>query len=259
MASVVIPPWISTTPSDFAQAAEAGQRLGLERRGQDISQQEEQQKLGMSQAEMANNAALEQQKMQMQAAESAQQQAVERQRIQATQEIAANRLRLSTDAAARKFQQQQAYQQAIQSGMDPIKAMMQFGPTMGQSMSGVGQLGLTQARERMASLPPQFVADPNNPDRTLGVTYGGQFHPAAAPRAATKGASLGGKARLAAAVKAVETARLPEDVKAAQDRLDKIAEEVDNPPSEDETGDESGGASPTQDEKDPLGLFNQSQ
>jgi len=134
------------------QAAEAGQRLGLERRGQDISQQEEQQKLGMSQAEMANNAALEQQKMQMQAAESAQQQAVERQRIQATQEIAANRMRLATDAAARKFQQQQAYQQAIQSGMDPIKAMMQFGPTMGQSMSGVGQLGLTQAKNRMAEI-----------------------------------------------------------------------------------------------------------
>jgi hypothetical protein len=223
---VEIPPWLETRPSDFAQAAEAGQRLGLERRGQDISQQEEQQKLGMSQAEMANNAALEQQKMQMQAAESAQQQAVERQRIQATQEIAANRLRLSTDAAARKFQQQQAYQQAC---------------------------------ERMASLPPQFVADPNNPNRTLGVAYGGQFHPTAAPRPAAKGPSLGGKARLQAAILAVKNARLPEDQKAAQDRLDKIADEVDNPDSEDETGDESGASAPTQDEKDPLGLFNQSQ
>ena len=111
-------------------------------------------------------------------------------------------------------------------------------------MAGVGQLGLAQAREKMASLPPQFVTDPNDPKRTLGVTYGGQFHPASMPRTSSA-PSLGAKARLAAAVEAVKTARLPEDVKAAQDRLDKIAEEVDNPDPEDETDGSSDGSANT--------------
>jgi len=256
MPSVVIPPWLSTTPSDFAQAAEAGQRLGLERRGQDISQQEEQQKLGMSQAEMANNAALEQQKMQMQAAESAQQQAVERQRIQATQEIAANRLRLSTDAAARKFQQQQAYQQAIQSGMDPIQAMMKFGPTMGQSMSGVGQLGLMEAKNRMAEIPPKLITDPSSGlqawhvpgERPIPVPKG----KAQLPQKMSAGDAVDVdilKAKILSLTKSPQSMLIPgheNDLKNAEAELKKITSKykhpVDNPPSEDETGDESGGS-----------------
>ena len=76
---------------------------------------------------------------------------------------------------------------------------------------------------------------PGPDGKAAGYTYGGRFYPtprSAAPKPAAPG--IGAKARLAAAQKAVENAVTPEDRKSAQENLDKIAEEIDNPETEQE-------------------------
>lgn len=158
-----VPPWLDVRPSDFAKAQQEGSRLGLEQSGQNL--------------EAAKAAA----SMAMQQQDAQQQMQVERERAAAQQQEQQARIRLLTEQAARKFQAQQAYQSALASGMDPVQAMMTHGPAMGESMTGLGTMSAAKTREKMASMPPQFVNDPNNPKTTLGVTYGGQFHPVRQP------------------------------------------------------------------------------
>ena len=60
-----------------------------------------------------------------------QQQLLEQQQQQQVQnQIAQDRMKLLTTNAARQYQAQQDYQNAIQSGVDPIKAAMRYGPAM---------------------------------------------------------------------------------------------------------------------------------
>ncbi len=150
----VIPPWLDVHPSDFAQAAQAGVRAGLERRGQDLSEERSQDEL-----------ALQQHSQQVQ-------EEIARQRLSQQQKEQEARIGIATEAAARKYQAQRGYQDAVASGVDPIQAMMKFGPLMGQSMSGVGSLGLAQARERNAQIPPSMIFDPNDPKRLVAIRDG---------------------------------------------------------------------------------------
>ena len=175
MALGTIPPWLDVNPSSFTQAAEGGARLGLEAKSQADQQAQEQQRIG-----------LQAQAQRQQIGQSQAQLALETERQAAAQAEAQQRLQLETQAAARKFQAQQGYQQAIQQGADPIHAMMQFGPLMGESMAGLGPLSLSQTRMQQASIPPQPV---NGPDGSvIGQTYGGKFYPV--PRTATPKATL---------------------------------------------------------------------
>ena len=126
------PGWIST--GDFTLAAEGGARLGLEAKSQADQQAQEQQRIG-----------LQAQAQRQQIGQSQAQLALETERQAAAQAEAQQRLQLETQAAARKFQAQQGYQQAIQQGADPIHAMMQFGPLMGESMAGLGPLSISRS------------------------------------------------------------------------------------------------------------------
>src|SRR5450631_4104743 len=104
---VVIAPWLH--PADPLKAASEGSRIGLEYRGQDIGANEHAASLGQQASEFAQSQALDQEKIQGSLAE------------------AKARNDLATTLAARKFQAQQQYQQAVAGGADPVQAMMQFG------------------------------------------------------------------------------------------------------------------------------------
>ncbi len=158
MALGTIPPWLDVNPSSFTQAAEGGARLGLEAKSQADQQAQEQQRIG-----------LQAQAQRQQIGQSQAQLALETERQAAAQAEAQQRLQLETQAAARKFQTQQGYQQAVQGGMDPIHAMMLFGPSMGESMAGLGPLAMSQTRMQQAAVPPQPVEG--------GQTYNGRFYP----------------------------------------------------------------------------------
>ena len=221
MALGQIPPWLDVKPSDFTQASEEGARLGLQQADQRQQGQLERERIAAQYAEMGQRAS-----------ESFQQQQLEQERISGELADQKARTDLATSVAARKAQAQLAYQHAIQTGVDPILAMQQFGPQMGTSLTGLGTLGLDLLRTKQASIPPQMIPGPDG-TKPAGYTYRDRFYPTPA-KVAPKVVGLGAKARLAAATKAVETAVTPEQIKAAQANLDKIADEIDNP-KEDES------------------------
>jgi multidrug efflux pump subunit AcrA (membrane-fusion protein) len=169
-----IPPWLAVNPRDFTSAAEAGARLGLESKSE--ADQQTQENANRQQQAIESNASLGQR-----AAESAGQQQLEAERLAAQQAEAQQRLQLETQAAARKFQAQQGYAQAVQQGVDPIHAMMQFGPLMGESLAGLGPLSLSQTRMKQAAIPPAAIPGPDG--KPVGYTYDGQMHMLPAPKA----------------------------------------------------------------------------
>lgn len=167
MAIAAIPPWLDINPTQFTQAASEGARLGLESKSEEDQQTQE--NANRMQQGLQENASRQQQ-----AAENAGQQQLEQERLAAQKAEAAQRLQLETQSAARKFQAQQGYAQAVQQGADPVHAMLQFGPQMGESLSGLGPLSLSQYRMQQASLPPQPFVGPDG--KPAGVTYGGAAH-----------------------------------------------------------------------------------
>ena len=167
MALGQVPEWLQVNPRDFTAASESGARIGLDAAAQTNQANQEQARLGQSAAEAELN-------RRQQASESAANQQLEQERMAAQQQEAKTRLQLETQTAARKFQAQQAYQQAVSGGMDPVQAMMQFGPQMGESMSGLGPLALDKFKTQQAALPPQPFMGPDG--KPAGVTYGGTAH-----------------------------------------------------------------------------------
>jgi hypothetical protein len=166
--SVVIPEWLQTRPSDFLKADEEGVQAGLQQRGQDLEHS-------------ARMAAIAQQGADAQL--SAQEQS---ERTAVAREVAKNRMQLQTANAANIFQQQQQRQRAIDGGMSPIDAWLQFPGTSSGSPGGGAFAAYN--REHRASLPLQMVPDPNDPTKTLGVYDGANFHPI--PRSAAKAPAI---------------------------------------------------------------------
>ena len=158
-----IPPWLDIHPADFLSAAESGARLGEEA------------------AQMGQTKQLEEERMGEEAAQSSAAHQLEAQRQAAEQNEAQQRLALETQAAARKFQAQQAYQQAVNGGADPIDAMMKYGPLMGQDIGSLGSLALNRFRTQQASMPPQMI--PGTAGQPAGYTYDGRFYPSRPPSA----------------------------------------------------------------------------
>lgn len=156
----VIAPWLNTRPADFGQAAEAGARLDLQRRAQEQQAQEAAMRIQAAQAEAASRAQMEHEK------------------LQAEQAMIQQKQGIDSQAAARKFQAQQAYQQAIASGMDPSQALMMHGPAMDISPASMGVEAMRQNRPQV---PLEFVKGPNG--EVIGATGGSNFK--FAPRAAT--------------------------------------------------------------------------
>lgn len=83
--------------------------------------------------------------------------------------------------AALKYQAQQGYQQAIASGVDPIQAILKFGPAMGAS----GDVGAAiRTRAAMAPKPPPTIQMQQGPDGTMIPLLTAQGHTSVIPRSA---------------------------------------------------------------------------
>jgi len=163
--AVILPDWLK--PADPLRGAEEGASLGLQQRGQNISAGENAARLAQSAQEAGAAHQMQQQQF---AASMAEQKA---------------RLDLETQTAARKFQAQQGYQQAIQQGVDPKDALLQFGPLMGIPATGYGAITGQQFKQDQAMIPPQFINDPDT-GRPTAITVNGQTHVLPQPRAAAK-------------------------------------------------------------------------
>ena len=176
---VVIPPWLQTRPADFLAAARGGAEVGAQLHGQDLEH-------------AARMAAISQQAAEagMRAREASERLAVER-------EAAQSRMALLTQAAANRYQQQQMRQRAIEGGMSPVEAWLQFPGSQGEQ-PGPGEFAAYNNQQR-ASAPLETVADPNNPGKAAGFRIGSRFYPM--PRAAAGAGADKFTPREAAAIK----------------------------------------------------------
>lgn len=75
-------------------------------------------------------------------------------------------------AAAQKYQAQQGYQQAVAQGMDPIQAILKFGPAMGAASSVAPA---ARAQQQMQPKPPSISMVPG-PDGKLVPVLQGSGH-----------------------------------------------------------------------------------
>jgi len=160
MALDTIPPWLQTNPQEWGNLANAGARLDVERQNIANAQQQVQRESAQKQMQIQMLKDQQDREYNMQV----QQHAVDTQMKQ-------QQLQMATQAAARKFQAQQQYQQLVQSGVDPVQAAMRIGPEMG-SMVGMGQLARDD-RPMPAPMPFDFG------ENGKGVVDGhGTWHPA---------------------------------------------------------------------------------
>lgn len=136
MPAYPMPPWLQgASPEALAQLALSSARATSEVQMEKarLSQQQQQ-----AQAEMAQRAEIATQAhdREMQQLETAKAyQGIQTQLRQKELDQAQQALTITATAAARRFQAQQQYQQAIASGVDPAQAILQFGPAMGQQAS----------------------------------------------------------------------------------------------------------------------------
>lgn len=130
-----LPPWIQ--PADEVGATVQGYHIGAQLGAQQAAQR-------FQELQMARLAE-----------QSAQQQA----RWEAEFGLQKAQQEQQAKEAAAKFEAQNRYAQAVQGGMDPLTALVQFGPQMGQNVGAVASAQRTiqaqeRADERSKELPP---------------------------------------------------------------------------------------------------------
>ena len=147
----------------LTQASEEGLRLGQAARAQSAQEDQAQQGFDIQKQGQLNQVAQSQAQQHLQAESQAAQQAE-----------AQARLKLELQTAAQKSQAQMAYQKAIQGGADPVQAMQQFGPAMGETnLTGLGSLAMSNYRMHQASLPPAALLGPDG--KVAGYSYNGSL------------------------------------------------------------------------------------
>lgn len=149
-----LPPWIQ--PADEAGQTAAGFQIGMHLGAQQAAQQNAAQSMALEKEKQAfiEQAGLRQ--MQLKAIEDAREQA---------------KFGLQAAAAARKSDALLGYQKAVAEGMDPMKAMLQFGPGMGQPVTAVA--AAARALAPKAQMTPTLL---DLGSGVKGVQAGNQFH-----------------------------------------------------------------------------------
>jgi hypothetical protein len=216
-----IAPWL--IPADPLQAAKAGTSAGLEYRGQDIQANEH----AASLAEAAQEAQMAHQ--------------IEQEKVTGTLAQAKAQSDIESKQAAQKFQAQHGYQLALDSGEDPVKALLRFGPQMGASTSGLGQIMLENFKNRQSAMVPQPVINPKT-GKVDAYQLGGTLHMTASQGSGKATVPPGLKARLDAAVKMLTSDPDPRHAAANQKRVDELANEMDKTLAGDGEGDGEGQA-----------------
>lgn len=146
------PPWLNVGPRDFGNAASEGARLDLARQQADTEAAMNAVRLGIQKQQSDRDFALQ-----------SEQHALD-------SEVKRQQLTLQTQAAARKVQAQQQYNQLVASGVEPAQAMLKVGPNLGESLVGAGQL----ARWGQPPPPPKSIDFGNGQG---GVYYNHRYFP----------------------------------------------------------------------------------
>lgn len=163
MANYPIAPWLhpQDTVGPYVQGLHLGAQLQQER--QRLSQQASQAavKAQMDQEQMERETMIAQQRIEVSKAQQQQEVALKQQELAQHQQT----IQLATEAAARKFQAMQSYQQELaQPGADPLKLIMKYGPAMGQQ--GSPEAAAIRASQMAAKQGPGGL--PNVPVMKVG-------------------------------------------------------------------------------------------
>lgn len=155
MAEYQIPPWLrGPNPGELGNLYMEGLRAGqaVQMQKAKLAQEDQQFQMQMqAQAEQRQREALrEQTQMDIQKQYQQAQIGLRKQELDQQQQ----KIGMATQLAARKMQAQQRYQQMIQSGVDPAKALLEVGPDLAQSMTGAAAL-------YKSTLPKPPVAPPS--------------------------------------------------------------------------------------------------
>lgn len=196
------------TPGELGQLAHAGATLQLEKRRLEQQAVQEQTAMAMRAQQAAQQHQEQMSQMETEQAYRQIQTTLRQKEIDQANEA----LKLRAVQMARRFQAQQAYQDAIQSGADPEKAILQFGPAMGQSASSVA---IAQGKaNRTAATSPESVVEVDGHKFMKAVnpnTGAAAYHPLAEPKQAKM---------------SPEEKELRMQVRQAQAAFDKSAKEV---------------------------------
>lgn len=131
-------PWLDVNPQTASDTFQGGLRTGAAIAGQKFQEQQSQQDLELRKQELAK----------------------QEEQMAVQNELARQKMTLATQSAARQFQAQQDYQNAITNGLDPSKAAMTYGPAMsGGRMTGYSPI-FTGYQKANAPPPPAFDAKP---------------------------------------------------------------------------------------------------
>lgn len=176
-----IPPWL--IPADPAGFAARGMALGLQASGQRAENayraaalQERSQAAAADLAAQEQARAFEQQFRMQQAARAEQQNAQE-------MALAQQQHQLAAQAAGKKFEAMQNYENAVKGGMDPNSAILLYGPAMGQSTAEAAVIRANAMRKPPAPATWEVKQGPGG--EKAWVSSAGGFHMIPAPKAAT--------------------------------------------------------------------------
>ena len=155
MANYPIAPWLhpQDTVGPYVQGLHLGAQLQQER--QRLAQQanEAAVRTQLQQQQLEQETMQAQQRLEVQKAQHQQEAALKQQELAQHQQ----QIQMATEQAARKYQAMQAYQQEVASGGDPLKAILKYGPAMGQQ--GSPEAAAIRAQQMAARQGPGGLPD----------------------------------------------------------------------------------------------------
>lgn len=181
MATYPIAPWLhpQDTVGPYVQGLHLGAQLQQER--QRLSQQaaEAAVRAQMQQEQMERESMIAQQRIEVSKAQQQQEVALKQQELAQHQQT----IQMATEQAARKFQAMQAYQSEVAGGGDPLKAILKYGPAMGQQASAeaaairASQLAARQGPGGLPNVPVMKLGSTQDEFAMFPSATGTGFHP----------------------------------------------------------------------------------
>lgn len=154
-ANIMIPPWLEKP--DYPGVYQRGVALGLQAADQAARER-------MHSASLAQEAATKREAMALQReamAQAAQDQANEMRLREAASQRQQQQFELEAADAARRVQGQMKYNSLIQSGMDPMQAMMQTPEVWGNTLTGVASaMKESERQKRLENWKPSEMTTP---------------------------------------------------------------------------------------------------
>ena len=158
-ASYPIPPWLQTKPSDaaetFISAYHAGATVNIAKARLAQEQQQMEMEMQAKREAQAQQALRQQQELAMEKARTQAEIGLKQSALDQAQQ----KIKLTADAAARKYAAQEQYRQLIDSGMSPDEAALKIGPQAFSSMAGMAGLSKEVFQRKHPFVPTTTTVD----------------------------------------------------------------------------------------------------